>query len=139
MAAAWLGIWLAMQAGGAVPSALREHVEAGLKARKEGNFEAAIREFEQVAALAPGLPAAYVNVGAADLDSKRYDKAAAALRRALELSPDLPGAHGMLGTALPAQGYAAQAIPHLERGGMNDLLGVAMLEAGRTAEAITAL
>lgn len=129
---------LTLQAGGSMPPGLREHVEAGLKARQEGDFDAAIRAFERVAALAPELAAAHVNLGAAYLDAKRYSKAAESLRRALELSPDLPGARGMLGTALLAQGYANEAVPHLESGGLHGLLGVALLEAGRTPEAIGA-
>ena len=42
----------------------------------------------------------------------------------------------MLGAALLAQGYAQDAIPHLEKGQADDLLGVALLEADRPRDAV---
>jgi tetratricopeptide (TPR) repeat protein len=45
----------------------------------------------------------------------------------------------MLGTALLAQGYASEAIPHLEKAGLDDLLGVALLETGRVRDAVDKL
>lgn len=118
---------------------LRQHVEAGLQAKAKGDLPTAIREFRRVAELAPNLPAAHVNLGAACSDSKDYACTVASLRRALELNPDLPGAIQMLGAALLAQGYAAQAIPHLEKAQAHDLLGVALLETGRVREAVDQL
>src|SRR5919204_3922788 len=102
---------------------LRQHVEAGLKAKAAGDFDTAIREFRRVAELAPDLAAAHVNLGAVYLEKKDYADAIPSLRRALELNPDLPGAHGMLGTALLALGYAAESVSHLEKAGADDLLG----------------
>jgi tetratricopeptide (TPR) repeat protein len=126
-----LAMFLAFQ----VTPELRQHVEAGLKARSAGDADGAIREFRRVVELAPELPAAYVNLGAAYLDKKDYADAIPPLRKALELSANLPGAHGMLGSALLAQGYAAEAVPHLEKAQADDLLGVALLESGRPREA----
>lgn len=133
-------IALVLALGGQAPQpSLRELAEAGLKAKQAGDLEAAIRAFEQVAALAPSLAAAHVNLGAVLLEARQYEKAAASLRRALALAPDLPGAHAMLGAALLTQGYASEAIPHLEKGQSWDLLGVALLESGRIADAIPVL
>jgi tetratricopeptide (TPR) repeat protein len=115
---------------------LRQHVEAGLKAKAAGDLDAATREFKVVADLAPGLAPAWVNLGAVYLARKNYADAIPALRKALEINPDLPGAHEMLGTALLAQGFAADAVPHLEKAGVDDLLGVALLESGRAREAV---
>ena len=115
---------------------LRQHVEAGLKAKNAGDLDTAIREFKRVTELAPDLPAAHVNLGAVYLDKKDYANAIPPLRKALELNNDLPGAHSMLGVALLSQGYAAEAIPHLEAAQSDDLLGVALLETGRVREAI---
>src|SRR5262249_22204957 len=70
---------------------------------------------------------------------KDYARAAASLKKALELNPNLPGAHGMLGTALLTQGFARDAIPHLEKGQADDLLGVALLEADRPRDAVDRL
>ena len=112
------------------------HINAGMKAKAAGDLDGAIREFKRVAELAPDLAAVHVNLGATYLRKKDYGSAVPALRRALELSPDLPGAHGMLGTALLAQGFACEAIPPLEKGQAEDLLGVALLDCGRPREAL---
>ena len=118
---------------------LRQHVEAGLKAKAAGDLDTAIREFRRVTELAPGLAASHVNLGAVYYEKKDYALAIPPLKKALELNPDLPGAEGMLGAALLAQGYAAEAIPHLEKGQMEQLLGVALLEAGRPRDALDRL
>jgi len=118
---------------------LNQHVEAGLKARRAGDLDTAIREFKRVVELAPGLAAAHVNLGAAYYEKKDYSNAIPSLRKALEINTDLPGAHEMLGAALLAQGYASQSIPHLEKARADDLLGVALLESGRTRESIDRL
>jgi tetratricopeptide (TPR) repeat protein len=115
---------------------LRQHVDAGLKAKASGDLETAAREFRQVADMAPGLAPAWVNLGAVYLARKDYADAVPALRKALEINSDLPGAQEMLGSALLAQGFAAEAIPHLEKGQADDLLGVALLESGRLREAV---
>ena len=80
-----------------------------------------------------------MNLGAVYYEKKDYGQAIPSLRKALELNPDLPGAHGMLGAALLAQGYAAESIPHLEKAKSGEVLGVALLEAGRAREAIDKL
>jgi tetratricopeptide (TPR) repeat protein len=110
-----------------------------LKAKSAGDLDAAIREFQRVVELAPGLAAAHVNLGAVYYEKKDYIHAIPSLRKALELNPDLPGAHGMLGVALLAQGYASESIPHLEQAKADDVLGVALLESGRAREAIDRL
>lgn len=114
-----------------ITPALRQHVEAGLKAKASGDLDTAIREFGKAAELAPELPATHVNLGAVYLAKKDYTNAVAALRKALALNPELPGAEGMLGTALLAQGYAAESVAHLEKANADDLLAVALLESGR--------
>jgi tetratricopeptide (TPR) repeat protein len=130
-----LSLWLALQ----VSTDLKQHVEAGLAAKRMGDLDTAIREFRRVTELAPGLAAAHVNLGAAYCDKKEFGNAIPPLRKALEINPDLPGAHEMLGTALLAQGYAAESIPHLEKARSDALLGVALLEAGRAREALDKL
>jgi tetratricopeptide (TPR) repeat protein len=115
---------------------LRQHAEAGLKAKASGDLDGAIREFSRVAELAPELAAAHANLGGALFEKRDYGKAIEPLRRALKLNPDLAGVHQMLGTALLAQGLAGEAIPHLETVKATDLLGIALVEAGRAREAI---
>ena len=130
-----IALLLALQAA----PELKQHVGAGLKAKSAGDLDAAIREFQRVVELAPGLAAAHVNLGAVYYEKKDYGQAIPSLRKALELNPDLPGAHSMLGVALLAQGYAAESIPHLEKAQADDVLGVALLESGRAREAIDRL
>ena len=130
-----LSLWLALQ----VNTDLKQHVEAGLAAKRTGDLDTAIREFRRVTELAPGLAAAHVNLGAVYCEKKEFGNAIAPLRRALEINSDLPGAHEMLGTALLAQGYAADSIPHLEKARSDAMLGVALLETGRAREALDKL
>lgn len=128
-------LFLALQ----VTSELKQHVDAGLQAKNAGDFDTAIREFRRVAELAPEMAAAHVNLGALYLEKRDYGRAIPAFRRALELNRDLPGAHGMLGTALLAQGYYAESIPHLVQAQADGLLGIALLNVNRLAEAAAKL
>jgi tetratricopeptide (TPR) repeat protein len=126
--------WLAGQAGA---SSALSHLEAGLEARKQHQVEVEIAEFRKATELDPNLADAFVNLGAAFMEKHDYGAAIAPLKRALELSPDLPVAHQFLGYALLAQGYAAEAIPHLERVGAVDALGIARIQTGQLNEAVT--
>ena len=123
----------------AITPELRQHVEAGLKARAAGDLDMAIREFTRVAELAPDLAAAHVNLGGVYFQKKDYLHALDPLRRALTLNSELPGAHQMLGTALLATGAAAEAVPHLEKARTPDLLGIALLESGKPRDAVDPL
>ena len=129
-------MWLAWQS---VPPEVVQHAKAGMEARERGRLDEAIAEFRQVTLLEPNMAAAFVNLGAAYMEKRDYADAIAPLRRALELNDGLVGAHQMLGTALLAQGYAAAAIPHLERAKAVDVLGIAQLEAGKLPEAVVNL
>jgi len=129
----FLFAWLAGQA--ATPDAA-EHLRAGLEARKQHQVDVEIAEFRKATELDPNLADAFVNLGAAYMEKHDYGAAIAPLKRALELSPDLPVAHQFLGYALLAQGYAADAIPHLERVGAQDALGIAQIETGQLSEAV---
>jgi tetratricopeptide (TPR) repeat protein len=113
-----------------------QHVRAGMEAQKQGHMDQAIAEFRKVTELAPNLPAAYVNLGAAYLQNRDYAHAIEPLKRALQMSPEMAGAQQMLGYALLFQGYAAEAIPHLEHADVPDALGIAQLETGKLPEAI---
>ena len=116
-----------------------QHVQAGIDAQKKGEMQKAIGEFKTVTELAPALPAAFVNLGAAYLQTHEYGAAIAPLEKSLELDPSLIGAEQMLGYALLAQGYAAKAIPYLEHAHVQDALGIAQLKVGRLPEAVANL
>lgn len=116
-----------------------QHVKAGVQAQKDGHLDQAIAEFKIVTELAPDLPAAFVNLGAAYMQNHQYDDAIAPLKRGLALKPDLVGAQQMLGFALLADGYASEAIPYLQETHSQAALGIAQLKTGKLADAITNL
>jgi tetratricopeptide (TPR) repeat protein len=126
--------WLGAQSG--TPNSAADHIRNGLEARKQHQLDLEITEFRKATELDPALADAFVNLGAAYMEKHDYGPAIAPLKRALELSPDLPVAHQFLGYALLAQGYAAEAIPHLQRVGALDALGIAQIETGQLSEAV---
>src|SRR6266403_1525326 len=129
----FLYAWLAGQAG---TSDAQQHLQAGLEARKQHQIETEITEFRKATESDPNLADAFVNLGSAYMERRDYGAAIAPLKRALELSPDLPAAHQLLGYALLAQGYATEAIPHLEKVGAQDALAIAQLETGHLSDAV---
>ncbi len=133
---ALLLFWLALQ-GTRVEAT--QHFRQGLDARKEGRLDAAIVEFRKATELDPSLSEAFVDLGETYMEKHDYGAAIAPLKRALELKPDLAPAHQLLGYALLAQGYAAEAIPHLERVGEKGALGIAEIETGQLPEAVANL
>jgi tetratricopeptide (TPR) repeat protein len=116
-----------------------QHIRAGIEAKQQGRLPDAIKEFKIVTELAPNVAAAFVNLGAANLENHDYGAAVPPLKRALELNPDLVGAHQMLGYALLAQGYAEEALPHLEKTGLQAAIGIADLKLGKLPEAVANL
>jgi tetratricopeptide (TPR) repeat protein len=126
---------LAFATQGATPDAM-QHVQAGLEARKQHHLEAEITEFREATKIDPNLADAFLNLGAAYMEKHDYGAAIIPLKRALELSPDLMAAHQYLGYALLAQGYAVEAIPHLERAGAQEALGIAQIQTGQLTEAV---
>jgi tetratricopeptide (TPR) repeat protein len=116
-----------------------QHVQAGMAAQKQGRLGDAIVEFRKVTELAPNLPAAFVNLGAAYMQDHQYSQAVAPLKRSLELNPDLAGAQQMLGYTLLSSGYAAESIPYLEKTNSQEALGIAQLKVGKLPEAIANL
>lgn len=129
----FLFAWLAWQAG---TSDATQHLQAGIEARKQHKVDTEITEFRKATELDPASADGFVNLGAAYMEKHDYGAAIAPLKHALQLSPDLAVAHQFLGYALLAQGYAAEAIPYLERAGAHDALGIAQIETGQLKEAV---
>jgi tetratricopeptide (TPR) repeat protein len=125
--------WLAGQAG--APEAV-QHLQAGLEARQQHQTDQEIVEFRKATELDPSLADGFLNLGAAYMEKHDYGSAIAPLKRALELSPDLPVGHQLLGYALLSQGYATEAIPHLERAGAREALGIAQIQTGQLNDAV---
>jgi tetratricopeptide (TPR) repeat protein len=138
MSGALLSLLLALQAS-APPSPALQHLHAGVEAEKSGQLDTAVSEFKKATELDPKLAIAFVDLGDIYIEKRDYASAIPPLKRAVELSPNLEGAHRLLGYALLAQGYASEAIPHLEKAHAEDALGIALLEAGKLPEAVPVL
>jgi tetratricopeptide (TPR) repeat protein len=123
-------------AGQAATTGAIQHLQAGLEARKQQQVDTEITEFREATKIDPHSADAFLNLGAAYMEKHDYGAAITPLKRALELSPDLPAAHQLLGFALLSQGYAAEAIPHLERVGAREALGIAQIQTGQLTEAV---
>lgn len=121
------------------PSDVLAHLKAGSDALSQSRAREAAAEFRKATEEAPELPAGFVGLGQALMQSGDYQGAVTPLKHALELNPDLQGAHQLLGFALLAAGYANEAIPHLEKVHALDALGVAQLKMGKYAEAAASL
>ena len=126
-------------AGQAISAEARQHWDAARQAETQKQFDLAIGEYRKVTELEPGFAAGFVSLGQAFMEQHDFAAALAPLKHALELDASLAPAHQLLGYALLAQGYAAEAIPHLERAHEQAALGIAQVETGQFAEAITNL
>jgi len=73
------------------------------------------------------------------MNKRDYAAAIPPLKRAVELRPDALPAHQLLGFALLTEGYASEAIPHLEMVHENGALGIAQLQTGQASKAIANL
>jgi len=131
-----LMLWLAWQTMSPEPA---RHWEAGRRAESEKHFDIAASEYRKVTQLEPNFAAGFVSLGQTLMEQRDYAAAVAPLKHALELDSTLAPAHQLLGYALLAQGYAAEAIPHLDRVHEQGALGIAQLETGQLAESITNL
>lgn len=128
-----LAVWLAWQT--ISPEGL-QHLQAGSEAEKQRHFDVAIAEFKKVTELAPTLPDGFVNLGQAYMENQDYGAAIPPLKHAVQLAPDLAAAHQLLGYALLAQGYNAEAIPHLEKIQEQTALGIAQIGTGQLQQAV---
>jgi protein O-GlcNAc transferase len=111
------------------------HLKAGSDALSQSKAAEAVAEFLKATETAPDLPAGFVGLGQALMQAGDFPGALVPLKRALQLDPELAGAHQLLGFALLAAGYAKESIPHLEKVQALDALGVAQLKIGKYAEA----
>jgi tetratricopeptide (TPR) repeat protein len=113
-----------------------QHWNAARRAEEQKHFDLAVKEYRTVTQLEPAFAAGFVNLGQAFMEQRDYGSALVPLKHALEMDSNLIPAHQLLGYALLAQGYAAEAIPHLDRAHERGALGIAQVETGQFAEAI---
>ena len=126
-------------AGQALSPEATPHWDAARRAESQKQFDLAAGEYRKVTEIQPTLAAGFVSLGQVFMEQHDFSSALAPLKHALELDSDLAPAHQLLGYALLAQGYAAEAIPHLERVHEQGALGIAQVQTGQVAEAITNL
>ena len=116
-----------------------QHMQAGIAADKQRQFDVAIAEFRKVTELDPDFADGFISLGQAYMEKRDFASAMAPLKHALDLDPDSAPAHQLLGYVLLVQGYAAEAIPHLERVQDKTALGIAQIQTGRLPEAVANL
>jgi len=113
-----------------------QHWNAARDAESQKKYEVAASEYQKVTELEPKFAAGFVSLGQAFMERGDFGDAIAPLKHGLELDSSLAPAHQLLGYALLAQGYAPDAIPHLEAAHESGALGIAQVEVGRFADAI---
>jgi tetratricopeptide (TPR) repeat protein len=135
-----LCMFMRMQAAESpAPAEVHTLLQLGLDAENRGDLDQAIATFRKAADLAPSDGVAFFRLGDAYMKKRDYAAAIPPLQRAAELSPDSPPVHQLLGYALLAGGYASEAIPHLEKVHEYGALGIAQLQTGKPAEAVSNL
>jgi tetratricopeptide (TPR) repeat protein len=133
---ALLLLWFASQT---ISPEAAQHMQAGIAADKQKQFDVAITEFKKVTELEPTFADGFVGLGQTYMEKHDFASAVTPLKRALEVDPDLAPAHQLLGYALLAQGYGAQAIPHLQKVQDKTGLGIAEIQTGQLPEAVANL
>jgi tetratricopeptide (TPR) repeat protein len=116
-----------------------QHMQAGIAADKQQQFDVAITEFRKVTELEPTYADGFISLGQAYMEKHEISAAVAPLKHALVVDPDLAPAHQLLGYALLAQGYAAEAIPHFQKVDDKAGLGIAQIQTGQLPEAVANL
>ncbi len=116
-----------------------EHMQAGIAADKQRQFDVAITEYKKVTELDPKFVDGFISLGQAYMETGNYGSAIPPLKQALELSGDSLPAHQLLGYALLTQGYASEAIPHLQFSSDKTALGIAQMQNGQLPEAVANL
>src|SRR6202789_3775544 len=122
-----------------VPPEALPLLQSGIDAENRGALDQAVAAFRKAADLAPDSAIVLLRLGEAYMNHHYSAAAIPPLKHAAELSPDSPAVHQLLGYALLATGYAADAIPHLKMINDAGALGIAELQAGQAAEAVTNL
>lgn len=111
-------------------------LQSATDAENRGDLETAITDLRKAVELAPSSALVLLKLGDAYMKKQNYGAAIAPLRQAAELSPDSLPVHQLLGYALLSQGYAAEAVPHLQIAQESGALGIAQLQADHPAEAV---
>jgi tetratricopeptide (TPR) repeat protein len=90
-------------------------LKLGLIYNAARRFDEAVRTLSLVLAKQPRNADAYESLAEAYTGQHKYAESLAAAARALDLNPDLPGAHYFAGVASASLGQRPQALAHLDR------------------------
>jgi Flp pilus assembly protein TadD len=85
------------------------------QAASRGDWEGAVRGYEQLVKTSPGVAEFHLGLGVACYSSGRPHEAVAALRQALKLKPALLTASQFLGAALADSGQCQEALAYLKQ------------------------
>lgn len=80
-----------------MPTSARQHLEAALKAQKQGQFTKAAQEYEAALKIVPGSADIFQNLGLVYHMDNRYQKAILAFEKALAMEPGLWASNLFLG------------------------------------------
>ena len=135
----WVALAFALQGSQSPLPEATQHLQAGVELEKHSDLDGAIKEFEEVTRIAPNYDLGFLDLGDAYMKKGEYAKAIAPLKKAAELNPDSSPTQRLLGYALLAEGYSAEAIPHLQKVQEYRALGIAQIETDKYSEAVTSL
>ncbi len=91
------------------------HVNLGSAHFREGNLDAAARQFAEAVSIDARWPVAHNNLGLVYLNRGEWTKAEREFSTELAVNPDYPKAHFNLGLVLASTGRQQQASEHFER------------------------
>ena len=98
-------------------AATLEHYSAeGKNALEAGDYGKAESAFEKLRDLVPGIAEVHGQLGLIYFQERKFDQAVSALRKALQLDPQLPRAGSLLALSLSELGRYEEALPALEAG-----------------------
>jgi tetratricopeptide (TPR) repeat protein len=132
-------LWVLFLAWQIASPQVAEHMQAGIAADKERKFDVAIGEYRKVTESDPAFVDGFISLGQAYMETGDYGSAIKPLKQALVLNADSLPAHQLLGYALLTQGYAGEAIQHLQLSSDKTALGIAQIQTGQLLEAVANL
>lgn len=119
---AWLsGLCFCLVAVGAFgqasgSNATEKYAEEGQRALAAGRLQDAVKAYEKLRVLEPGVAEVHANLGLIYFQEGRFDEAVPAMRQALKLNPNLTRIDSFLAVSLSELGRYNDALPGLEKG-----------------------
>ena len=119
---------------------LQRYFQQGQEALSEGRYVEAVRAFEKLRELEPGIAEVHASLGVSYFQQGEFRLAVPALRQALKLNPKLETVDVLLAMSLAELGSYSEALPGLEKGFRQSSDGALRRSAGlRLQRAYTGL